>query len=882
MKRLLTFVFLLVGLSALGATYPSTGWFGTNVQSQSTPAGVRLVLGLTNSFSSLFNILDFGAVGDGVRDNRTNIQNAANAAHAAGGGVVYVPRGSFGVRTNSSGVCLSLSNNVTVLGDGWESELLLLDARSVGISASGSSGSQSEQDAGNTNLAVLNLKIRYADTIPLAGIGVSLAGVSGGQIRNVWVDGCGGYSIYVGKNNATASTDGKRPDNVQVSECRVTGARDAGVEFDGAENCSLDNTTISGSTGSGIIVWNGAYKTRINGVNITGETSTNTLTAITIHPLLYTNETFRTTSNNTISDVFASNIKRAIQIGSGPDAFSQKYIWNTTIRDSQFYGRPPSGSAVSAAAVVNANGVKIENCIFDNYDGGFNVSVAGDVSNQESVTNLSIQGCQFMNMSQVEVNGVRNFSFQDNLMFNCPDSVGLLLSGVQQSIILNNQFSDIGASGTASGISLEQGSGSITNDCVNISVIGNKSDDSRATKFTGITLALEDGANYITAVGNNSAGGKAGAVDIANSASGTNMSLLSSSQLGGFFVKKGVIQLDNNFSLNALDLSGVGRRIILPGDDANLYISGIHPAGDTYFAPMYGVAAKVVFKSSGTAGFGTINPNAGLHIFSTVDPLFKLSSGTETNAFSVDVTGIMWGNSAGLTNGSPGLATNSATATDGMALVKRGNNLKLETIGAGAVFPLTVDTVVLTNGSGGNEKDLSFITNYNNQGYTALDFRTASSHAYLYTDNAGELRVNPGTKFGVDTDLVTGGDITSDGVIAGNSAYFTNDVSALTFTDRSRAPESLKDAYEIVQSMKSKSGHVDHGVLSPKAWGTRTRLVTNTAPRFVKGIRQPAPKLGTVVEPDSSRRDLGMVISAQAMVIQDLQRRLEMLEKKAK
>lgn len=126
------------------------------------------------------------------------------------------------------------------------------------------------------------------------------------------------------------------------------------------------------------------------------------------------------------------------------------------------------------------------------------------------------------------------------------------------------------------------------------------------------------------------------------------------------------------------------------------------------------------------------------------------------------------------------------------------------------------------------------------------------------------------------------GVINSSGQIRADSFYATNDISALTFTDRSKSPNDLKDAYEIVASHKTKNGHVDHTALSPKAWGTKTRVVTNTAPRFVKGKRIQDTKLGVVVEPDKDGRDLGMVISAQALVIQDLQRRLEALEKKQK
>ncbi|HEU6449266.1 MAG TPA: glycosyl hydrolase family 28 protein [Verrucomicrobiae bacterium] len=45
--------------------------------------------------STVFNVTDYGAVGDGVKDNTTNIQNTINAANAAGGGIVEIPAGTF-------------------------------------------------------------------------------------------------------------------------------------------------------------------------------------------------------------------------------------------------------------------------------------------------------------------------------------------------------------------------------------------------------------------------------------------------------------------------------------------------------------------------------------------------------------------------------------------------------------------------------------------------------------------------------------------------------------------------------------------------------------------------------------------------------------------
>ena len=73
-----------------------------------------------------YNVMDYGAYGDGTTDDTDAIQAAIDAAGAAGGGEVYIPEGTF-----RFGTALTVdSDNVTIRGAGMNASILYADTTS--------------------------------------------------------------------------------------------------------------------------------------------------------------------------------------------------------------------------------------------------------------------------------------------------------------------------------------------------------------------------------------------------------------------------------------------------------------------------------------------------------------------------------------------------------------------------------------------------------------------------------------------------------------------------------------------------------------------------------------------------------------------------------
>ncbi|WP_225774138.1 glycosyl hydrolase family 28-related protein [Pseudomonas sp. Marseille-Q5115] len=235
--------------------------------------------------SIVFNVLDYGAKGDGVTDDTHAIQLAINAAYKAGGGQVLLPEGTYIVSgPNADGGCLTLKSNVALAGDGAGATTLKLADGSDAIDGIvRTSASHNTLDAGVSDLTidgnqaattgVVNGLVTGSATNPDAHTqdflvsGVELADCSGsGLVANTLTDGLTVNDSVAHDNGEDGfatrfATRAGRSDSVRFSDNEAYANGDDGFDL---------HMASSGTTYAGVQLNSNSHDNGDAGIVLTG------------------------------------------------------------------------------------------------------------------------------------------------------------------------------------------------------------------------------------------------------------------------------------------------------------------------------------------------------------------------------------------------------------------------------------------------------------------------------------------------------------------------------------------------------------------------------------------------------------------------------------
>ncbi len=221
-----------------------------------TGDGTQLIDGSSDSHLLEVNAKAYGAIGDGVADDRASIQAAINAA--GGRGIVYLPKGTYYLNSGTNLTLPMGAEGLTIRGAGIGATVIKLSANCpTFVKPNRTTDHQTFQNFTMENLTVDGNNIPIASGSNNAGVIFSTIGVNQRlNVKNVTLRRIKQINVPVNSNTATSH---RRP--VHISSAHTSGGE---ATQNTIENILCEDLDLEGGN-SGIEVYGtGVSETGIN------------------------------------------------------------------------------------------------------------------------------------------------------------------------------------------------------------------------------------------------------------------------------------------------------------------------------------------------------------------------------------------------------------------------------------------------------------------------------------------------------------------------------------------------------------------------------------------------------------------------------------------
>ena len=313
--------------------------------------------GIQIARESAVNVLDYGASPtETASNNTTYIQNAINAANTTGGGIVFIPEGTYVINAD-----IEVKANVILQGEGVGS-----------IITGDSSASPIEFKIVGDNSVVRDLKL-----LGTKGTNTNLG------LKRLWV-----------VDSAETAAVGAGPTNVLIENVYVENTVFNGIAVYGSTDVTVNNCTVKGCLSHGIPVVNSVNSIITN--NRVFESTTGTLAGGN-----YALDISNNCENTFVQNLYIENCERGFK--------TQPSAINTSVSNVKIIG-----GANSTDEAILLNGVKgyLKDIFIDGHFQG-TVTVSNVVQIEGS--SLIIDGLKIKNINQLSKTGVACLSASSNI-----------------------------------------------------------------------------------------------------------------------------------------------------------------------------------------------------------------------------------------------------------------------------------------------------------------------------------------------------------------------------------------------------------------------------------------------------------------------------------